>query len=408
MLAAIRNNWAAREPDDQRRVILVAIASADHNGAFIRDEALKTLVLCPTLRTIVLEGVPSLRRLADLIEEVGDLFGEISAIMFSGHGASRGMQAAGDGAHPEPIDLDNNTEETVHLLQTAIGRLTKDGRLMFNACMTAQASVDPTPVGTMDREAFRAQRSARPTLAEWARGHAGPGRDVMAPSASVRRPRYLDDNNEVRLTYPSDPAAAFGDHATYAREGLDPIGVVAALIALCADDPGLVEVITEQRRQVRDPSWNACVIAAFCDLIWVRSQYNLRAFASLAELVPIIAGLHVRIDRPIGTPALSADHWRILRRNLLASTEAKTWPHVQIALAQISLLLGVEDGCPMLLNACARYHKEEPLSAILNLPALHEAGVLGQILAAKDAKSWLLDTLITRFLASLPMPPLED
>lgn len=223
----------------------------DHNGAFHHDGHLTTAITSNPHRVVMIEGRENLGAVETEVSRVAAAYGggHINQVMIAGHGESRVIEQSGTtfsttdaqgqpsvDANSQDIDLDANNAATVHLFNTLLPLMGgADSRIVFNACLTASSDVRIDPANPAAPQAqIAAQLAARPSLVDTVRGMVaarGGSTQVLGGNASFPEgPDFIDGAGNFDINWASDPALTSIDRLDYVRRGIEPTGVLRAVL----------------------------------------------------------------------------------------------------------------------------------------------------------------------------------
>lgn len=309
-----------KDTSKTRPLTVILHSAIDHNGAFHQDPNLTQVILDPRYLTLMIEGATSLDAVTGEIDGLAQTYGrggKIAQVMIAGHGGPRGIQLAGtavpaegleDGAEPEmveetdSVDLDSNPEKADALFDALLRNLdsSASGRMVFNACLTGSTDVffDPLAAEPAEVQIASALKNS-PNLTEYLRQRAaaaGVAADVRGANGSFGQVGLADDaDGRLNIISPGDPALT-ASKADYIQHGMEPEGVMRAVLEMWTDPAGAATkpewLVRVEKRLASPPTgWPDAIIASFFGLI--RAKYTstpsrIQAFAAIAHSVSVV------------------------------------------------------------------------------------------------------------------------
>lgn len=319
----------------------------DHNGAFHHDANLTSAITGNPHRIAMIEGRTSLGAVEAEVQQVARDYGggQINQIMFAGHGETRVIEQSGttspgvDGqglptvdGQGDDVDLDNNNAATMHLFNAILPLMGgADSRIVFNACLTASNDVTVDPANPDPPQTQIAnQLATRPSLVDTMRAMVaarGGTTTVLGGNASFPEgPTFLDGHGNFDINWSADPALTSIDRLDYVRRGIEPTGVLRAVLehwqAPTVPPPPWLDAVNDRLTRPT-ASWDGAIITQALTRIQA-DPGNAQLVSDLAHAVATVSEAFFTDDARVGNLT------RVpvaLRPLLFGATEASTeWP----------------------------------------------------------------------------------
>ena len=305
VLTGLRANYdAALAEPGALPLRLILYTSFDHNGAFTRHPHLLPVVNDPTHRTLLIEGVPSLEAMGDLVRDYARWFGQeerVAQVVLMGHGESRHMDLAGSvdaegnrtDATSQSLDLRAPEAGTEAFLDRLVAVMRPaDARIVINACLTGSSSYDP------GAEGFDPTRDPREQVREALDQNPGIAARLRQVVTAARPEQPVDIRGALASIYPSsvalmdptpagaglglyplapyeDPDVGLPDPFRYIRTGIEVGGCLRAVVDTMSRTtvsglPGNAVAAAAMRWRLAHPradSWNEALIQAAYGLL---------------------------------------------------------------------------------------------------------------------------------------------
>lgn len=292
------------------------------------------------------------------------------------------------------------SEETVIFISGLAALMShSDGaRIVLSACSTAAASVeeplvqDPMMASKQILDAIRCRPSLAAQLellihAQWP--HVSVRGTNGYIDATLTRLHDSDDEDRLDLILARDPHVTSPDKAEYVRRGVDPSGVMRALLETWATKPR--QTLKQVRRRLRqnqaDTSWDETVIRALFQIVKTAPE-DAERINTLRRLADVLTDLTARDRADIErvkqafAPLSISDRIEIYQ-TLQRSHAARSW---WISLVILQLLGGVYGTAgapkliPILLDRLER--SIELCGTAVGFERLLDLELLGQLAAA--------------------------
>jgi hypothetical protein len=341
-----------------RPLAVILHNGVDHNGAFHHDGHLTAAITGNPHRVVMIEGRDSLGAVETEVRQVAAAYGggQINQVMIAGHGESRVIEQAGTTSpaadaqgrptvegHGDDIDLDSNHAATMQLFNTLLPLMGgADSRIVFNACLTASSDIklDPgSPV--LPQTQIANQLAARPSLVDTVRGMVaarGGTTTVLGGNGSFPEgPDFIDASGNFDINWTGDPALTSVDRLDYVRRGIEPTGVLRAVLehwqpppAAPAPPPAWLVAVNDRLTRPTN-GWDGAIITHALRQIQ-GAPANAQQISDLAHAVAAISEClfpdEARVDRLVNGVAAA------LRPLLFSAVEGSTdWPGYEDAAA---------------------------------------------------------------------------
>jgi len=299
-----------------RPLSLILHAGVDHSGAFHHDPQLTNAIENNPNRVVLIEGKETLAEIEGELPTLAATYGggRIDQVMIAGHGNSRVIELAGrtslgttsDG-RPEvqqtddTLDLDNNSAATLHFFDTLTGLMGgPDNRIVFNGCLTASNDLTLTPGGGTPPSQLASQLDPsnpanRMSLVETMRRRLAAGgstTQVIGANASFPEgPELMNAAGQFDILSSDDPALTAQDRLEYVRHGIEPTGVLRAVLERWeppAAPPPAWLVAVNDRLTRPETTWPGAIITTA--LTHIQSNpADAQAISDLAHAADIVS-----------------------------------------------------------------------------------------------------------------------
>ncbi|MBN1948049.1 MAG: hypothetical protein JW797_20440 [Bradymonadales bacterium] len=287
---------------------LILVASVDYNGAFHRDATLTDVIADARSFSLVVEGPESLEQYSSQLGGIAQEYGrdgQIEQVIIAGHGNTRAIQMAGTVGENEGqltttedrLTLDDNEYGSAARTESFFQELLRhmpsgegaQGRIVLHACLTNSNVIgadlspdDPGLAATQIRDALAQNPNMVRYLTELAASQGDI--QVLGANAATFDTRLLDpDTGQLTLTSQSDPFVT-REKIDYVRSGIEPTGVMRAVVECLADEntaPDCIEAMNDRVTQGASNWWGTIIVTLF-QIILERHLDNLQMVNQLA------------------------------------------------------------------------------------------------------------------------------
>ena len=235
---------------------LVLHSGLDHNGAFHHSAGMTGAIVNNPNRVVMIEGRETLESIRSQLGAIAATYGggHIDQVLITGHGESRSMQLAGKttaettadgrpavGSADDTLDLENNEAATDAFFRELLAHMGgPNERIVLNACLTASSDLDITATGPAAVTQIKDQLRDRPSLVERLRSHVrattgtaevvGASGSYAPASPSLMHGPGDPKFGQLDILLPDDPALTARDRLEYVRKGINPGGVLRAVL----------------------------------------------------------------------------------------------------------------------------------------------------------------------------------